>query len=161
MVCKQESAAHSHKLLRDHLSFSVQCNLCWVLITRVDLVLDCEANNNLVSLCLTQDSCLSNQHISRLFSPQLKQEGEKKWYKCDRQGCWLSLVLSFHAVTLRLNSVGSSSINKVFRRRAVCSPFPGLSEWLSVSVLPRPSAARALEIQLEFLGAAYPRLLLP
>lgn len=43
-------------------------------------------------------------------------------------------MLSFHVVTLRLNSVGSSSINKVFRRSAVCSPFPTQSEWLSVSV---------------------------
>lgn len=128
-------------------------------ITCIDPIRYCKANNNPVcvclSLCLTQDSCLSNHHINWLFSPWLRQG--KKWYKCDRQGWWLSLVLSFQVVTLWLNSVGSSSINKVFRRSAVCSPFPSLSEWLSVSVCSaRSKCCLGVEIPLEsfffFLG---------
>lgn len=142
--------------------FSVQNNLCWVLITCVDPNLDCKENNNPVSLCRTQDSCLSNHHISWLFSPWLRQG--KKWYKCDRQGWWLSLMLSFHVVTLWLNSAGSSSINKVFRRSAICSTFPGLSEWLSLSVCSaRSKWCLGGETPLEFLGECcqvYPRLLL-
>ena len=89
--------------------------------------------------------------LAWLFPPRLRQG--KKWYKCDRQGWWLSLVLSFHVVTLWLNSVGSSSINKVFRRSAVCSPFPSLSEWLSVSVCSaRSKCCLGVETPLEFLG---------
>lgn len=62
-------------------------------------------------------------------------------------------MLSFHVVTLWLNSVGSSSINKVFRRSAVCSPFPSLSEWLSVSVCSaRSKCCLGVETPLEFLG---------
>lgn len=132
------------------LSSSVQNNLRWVLITCVDPIFNCKANNKPVSLCLTQASSLSNHRISWLFSSWLRQG--KKWYKCDRQGWWLSLVLSFHVVTLWLNSVGSSSINKVFRRSAVCSPFPSLSEWLSVSVCSaRSKCCLGVETPLELL----------
>lgn len=75
----------------------------------------------------------------------------KKLYKCDRQGRWLSLMLSFHVVMLWLNSVGSSSINKVLRRSAVCSPFPNLSEWLSVCVCSaRSECCLGVETPLEF-----------
>lgn len=129
----------------------MQNNLRWVSITCLDPIFNCKANNNPVSLCLTQASCLSNHHISWLFSSWLRQG--KKLYKCDRQGWWLSLVLSFHVVTLWLNSVGSSSINKVFRRSAVCSPFPSLSEWLSVSVCSaRSKCCLGVETPLELLG---------
>lgn len=46
-------------------------------------------------------------------------------------GCHLSFIFMLLRLWL---TVGSSSINKVFRRSAVCSPFPSLSECLSVSV---------------------------
>lgn len=66
-------------------------------------------------------------------------------------------MLSLYAVTLRLNSVSNSSINKVFRRSTVCSPFPSLCEWLSVSVL----SSAALEWKhgtLRFSGLKLPKL---
>lgn len=106
-------------------------NLCWVSITRSGSVLNCKANNKPVFHSLTRASCLSNRRISWLASPRHREQGEK-WYKCDKQGRWLSLVFSSHVVTLLLNSVGSSGINKVFRRSTVCSPFPGLSARVSV-----------------------------
>lgn len=145
------SSIRALKLCSAALSFPAQNNLCRVPITRVDPGLNCRAHNNPVSLRLTQASCLSNYDISWLFSPWLRQGG-KKWYKRDRQGWWLSLVLSFHVVTLRLNSVGSTSINKVFRRSAVCSPFPSLSECLSVCVCSASSeCCLGVETPLEFL----------
>lgn len=54
-----------------------------------------------------------------------------------------SFLSSFHALAFRLNSVSNSSINKVFRKRAVCSPFPYHSEWLSVSAAGRAAHAQA------------------
>lgn len=122
------------------LSFPAHGNLCWVSITCADPVIICKANNNPASFYLTQDSCVSNHHISRLPPPL--GGGRGKNYTSVTGGSGGCHSCFFRAVTLWLNSVSNGSINKVFRRSAVCSPFPSLSEWLSVSV---PSAARTAQ----------------
>lgn len=96
-----------------------------------------------ISLCFTashEPVCQTAELAGWLLHG--REQGEK-WYKCDKQGRWLSLVFSFHVVTLLLNSVGSSGINKVFRRSAVCSPFPGLSAWLFVCLFCQESCLHA------------------
>lgn len=79
--------------------------------------------------------------------PAEEAKEEKKNSECDRRE-WCSSpfpppFLLFHAPAFRLNSVSNSSINKVFRKRAVCSPFPYPSEWLSVSAAGGAAHAQA------------------
>lgn len=67
-------------------------------------------------------------------------------------------MLSLYAVTLWLNSVSNSSINKVFKRSTVCSPFPSLCEWLSVSVLSSAALEWKYSTFLRFSGLILPKL---
>lgn len=102
-ISNSSITAPSQELWSAALSFSVQNNLSWVLITCADPILNCKANNNPVSLCQTQASCLSNRGISWLFFPMAEAGGKNDTSVTGRGGgchlCFL-FMLSRYGWTL-------------------------------------------------------------
>lgn len=85
----------------------LRSNLGWISITRVDPVLNCKANNNPVSHCLTQASCLSSHSVRRLFSPWLRQKWGEKMIQVWQAGvvfvtCASLFMLSRYGWALRV-----------------------------------------------------------
>lgn len=115
-------------------------NLC-VFLTRTHTLKSHGRPSAALACCFT-----STLPVSTSTPPPAEEAEEKNFSECDGREWYLSLLLFFfrlfHALAFRLNSVSNGSINKVFRKRAVCSPFPGPSEWLSVSAAGRAAHAR-------------------
>lgn len=129
-------------------------NLC-VFLTRTHTLKSHGCPSAALACCFTSTTPLSTS------TPRLKRQKKKNFSECDRREWYLSLLLFFfrlfHAPAFRLNSVSNGSLNKVFRKRAVCSPFPGPSEWLSVSAAGRAAHAQmhkhtSTHTPLEFRG---------